>query len=126
MPLNAPILKLVIRSFRTNSMNTKKSPPTVLTGDFAEGFTDTDARMAFDTIAERMARIVEIVAANPEGLTGAALIEIEMLARLTGLEADSTAGDHGDLNKIWGIRLVASEIEAQALAAIAIDKARGL
>ena len=106
-------------------MDKNNLPPT-LAGDFAADFTSADAREAFDSIAERMARIVEIIEANPKGLTGAALAEVGLQARLAGLEADSTAGDtRADLNAAWGILFVASEVEAQALATIAIDKARG-
>lgn len=105
-------------------MNNLQAP---LTGDWVAGFTSDDACEMRDSIAEKMARIAEIIAANRHGLTSAALAEVDLLVRLAGLEADSTAGDvHADLNAAWGVRFVANEVEAQALAASAIDRARGL
>lgn len=100
--------------------------PAPLMGDFAEGFTAIDARAAFDGIAEKMARIVEIIAANRQGIAGATLAEVDLLVRMAGLEADGTADGVGaNLNDVWGMRFVACEVEAQALTAIAINKARG-
>lgn len=103
-----------------------ESTSNLASSDFREGLTSAEARDAFDAIAHRMECIVKIIADNPQGLTGTVLAEVGLMARLAGLEADSTAGDvRADLNAAWGVRFVACEVEAQALAAIAIDKARG-
>lgn len=96
----------------------------VLTGDFRQGFTSADARAAFDGIADRMTCILKIIE-NPKGLSGSDIAGISVMARMAGLEADSTAGDvNSELGKAWGLRFIACEVEAQALAAGAIEKAR--
>ncbi|MDQ0590987.1 hypothetical protein [Variovorax paradoxus] len=106
-------------------MSIEGSSPVVLRGDFRPDFTSENAREAFDSIADWAMQIVEIIRANPQGLACAALSKVNVLARMTGLEADSTADVAGaDLNKVWGITFSPREAEAQALAETWISKAK--
>ena len=106
-------------------MPIRNASAALLASDFKENLTSSDTRAALEAIADRMAPIVEIIQAIPKGLSGAALVEVDLQARLSGLEADCTADDtHAGLNAAWGIVLVASEVEAQAFTALAIDKAQ--
>ncbi|RYF61155.1 MAG: hypothetical protein EOO27_03090 [Comamonadaceae bacterium] len=69
-----------------------------------ESTTSIDQRKALDSIAEMAMRIVNLLKANPARLNGAPLAEINVLARLIGLTADSTDSDAGaNLNDVWGV-----------------------
>lgn len=85
-------------------MAIENSIHTILSGDFRHGYTSLDARLDFDDIAEKAARLREILKSNPRGLAGAAYSEATALVSMIGMMADSTAGDRADdMGPAWGI-----------------------